>query len=101
MISCFGALNGWTLLQGQIPYGAAKDGVFPEIFAKKSRYGTPITGLVVSSFIDHITLGINIAFRIGETVYPDYFISDTRFTDCLFYHLFCRARGVYQKCVKN
>lgn len=49
IVSCFGALNGWTLLQGQIPLAAARDGVFPKVFAKESRFGTPIVGLIVSS----------------------------------------------------
>lgn len=31
-LSCFGALNGWILLQGQLPLAAAKDRLFPEIF---------------------------------------------------------------------
>lgn len=51
LISCLGALNGWTLLQGQIPYAAAKDGLFPAIFAKESRFGTPVVGLVISSIL--------------------------------------------------
>lgn len=51
IISCFGALNGWTLLQGQIPYAAARDGVFPAIFTKESRFGTPVVGLIVSSIL--------------------------------------------------
>ena len=29
MISAFGALNGWILLQGRIPWAAARDGIFP------------------------------------------------------------------------
>lgn len=51
VISCFGALNGWTLLQGQIPLAAARDGLFPKSFTKKSRHGTPIVGLIVSSIL--------------------------------------------------
>ena len=49
IISCLGALNGWTLLQGQIPLAAARDGLFPASFAKVSRFGTPVLGLIVSS----------------------------------------------------
>lgn len=49
VISTFGALNGWTLLQGQVPLAAARDGIFPRSFAKISRQGTPIWGLVISS----------------------------------------------------
>lgn len=51
VISCFGALNGWTLLQGQIPLAAAKDNLFPQAFSKLSRHGTPVFGLVVSSVL--------------------------------------------------
>lgn len=50
-ISCFGALNGWTLLQGQIPLAAARDHLFPLSFAKMSRFGTPIVGITVSSLL--------------------------------------------------
>ncbi|MFB3854224.1 MAG: amino acid permease [Vicinamibacterales bacterium] len=49
VISCFGCLNGWILLQGQLPYAAARDGLFPSIFAGRSRSGAPTRGLVVSS----------------------------------------------------
>ncbi|HEU5023524.1 MAG TPA: amino acid permease [Spirillospora sp.] len=50
-ISAFGALNGWILLQGQIPFAAARDGLFPRAFARTGRGGTPVFGLVVSSFL--------------------------------------------------
>ena len=29
MVSTFGALNGWILLQGRVPLAAAEDGLFP------------------------------------------------------------------------
>ncbi|MFB4298522.1 amino acid permease [Actinomadura sp. NTSP31] len=50
-ISAFGALNGWILLQGQVPYAAARDGLFPRFFARTGRGGTPVVGLVVSSVL--------------------------------------------------
>ncbi|MFA1547908.1 amino acid permease [Actinomadura chokoriensis] len=50
-ISAFGALNGWILLQGQIPLAAARDGLFPRAFARTGRGGTPVVGLVVSSVL--------------------------------------------------
>lgn len=61
LISCLGALNGWTLLQGQIPYAAAKDGLFPAIFAKESRFGTPIVGLIISSILISFLLLLTIS----------------------------------------
>lgn len=48
-VSGFGALNGWILIQGEIPRVLANDGVFPRLFARESRHGTPGTSLVISS----------------------------------------------------
>lgn len=51
IISCFGAVNGWTLLQGQVPMAAARDGLFPRVFAKESSQGTPIFGLIFTAIL--------------------------------------------------
>lgn len=51
VISCLGALNGWILLQGQIPLAAAQDKLFPAVFLKRTANGTPIVGLVISSIL--------------------------------------------------
>jgi basic amino acid/polyamine antiporter, APA family len=48
VISTFGTLNGFTLLTGQVPYGAALDRVFPERMGRLSRFGTPANALVFS-----------------------------------------------------
>ncbi|KYH35451.1 arginine/ornithine antiporter [Clostridium tepidiprofundi DSM 19306] len=45
IISLLGAMLGWTLLSTEIPYVAAKDGVFPKVFAKENEKGTPVTSL--------------------------------------------------------
>lgn len=49
IVSCFGALNGWILVAGRMPWAIAGDGLFPRIFGGLSRRGTPTVGLVVSS----------------------------------------------------
>lgn len=52
LISTFGALNGWILIQGRIPLAAAQDGLFPKRFERVSGKGrTPVFGLVVSSLL--------------------------------------------------
>jgi APA family basic amino acid/polyamine antiporter len=51
VVSAFGCLNGWILLQGQVPLAAARDGLFPKVFVKTTRNGAPIVGLVVSSVL--------------------------------------------------
>lgn len=57
-IACFGTLNGWILMQGQIPLAAAKDNLFPPIFAKLTRTGTPVVGLIFSSVLITILLSL-------------------------------------------
>ena len=50
-IACFGALNGWVLMQGQLPLAAARDGVLPAWFARVDERGTPLQGLVAGSVL--------------------------------------------------
>jgi basic amino acid/polyamine antiporter, APA family len=49
ILSSIGALNGWTLLMGQVPMAAARDGLFPPFFSRLSSQGVPATGIVVSA----------------------------------------------------
>ncbi|HEV2111646.1 MAG TPA: amino acid permease [Gammaproteobacteria bacterium] len=51
LVSCFGALNGWILMQGQLPQAVANNDLFPKILAKESKFGTPVVALVISSLI--------------------------------------------------
>ena len=37
VIATLGALNGWLLIQGQVPLAAAQDKLFPKIFEKKNK----------------------------------------------------------------
>jgi APA family basic amino acid/polyamine antiporter len=49
LVSCVGCLNGWILVQGQIPMAMARDGLFPAIFARTRGDGSPAVALVISS----------------------------------------------------
>lgn len=51
VVSTLGALNGWTLMAGQMPCAAARDGLAPPVFGRMSARGTPWVGLVSSSAI--------------------------------------------------
>lgn len=44
---CLGSLGGWTLLAGQTAKAAADDGLFPPIFARVNKAGTPVAGLII------------------------------------------------------
>jgi APA family basic amino acid/polyamine antiporter len=48
-VSAIGCLNGWTMLQGEVPLVMARNGVFPARFAQVSARGTPTFSLVVTS----------------------------------------------------
>lgn len=60
-LASFGALNGWILLQGQIPYSMAKDGLLPKALAYKNPTGAPSVGVIVSSVFISILLLFNIS----------------------------------------
>ena len=65
-ISAFGALNGWVLLQGQMPMAAARDGLFPAVFGKISRRGTPVAGIVISSLLVTGLMALNFRASLVE-----------------------------------
>lgn len=49
ILSAIGALNGWTLLMGQVPMAAAQDRLFPPLFGRLSPRGVPAFGIIVSA----------------------------------------------------
>ena len=51
MISSLGALNGWTLLMGQVPMAAAQDRLFPALFGRVSSRGVPAIGIIFSAIL--------------------------------------------------
>lgn len=59
VVATFGTLNGFTLLTGQVPYGAALDGVFPKALGRLTPQGTPLTALVLSSALASILVVMN------------------------------------------
>jgi APA family basic amino acid/polyamine antiporter len=60
LVSTFGALNGWILLQGRVPLAAAEDGLFPAAFARvHGERRTPVFGLVASSVFVTVLMLMN------------------------------------------
>ena len=58
-ISCFGALNGWTLVVGQLPMAVARDGLFPRTFASVSARGTPASGMLIAGVLTTALVAMN------------------------------------------
>jgi APA family basic amino acid/polyamine antiporter len=58
-LACFSALNGWILLQGQLPMAAARDRLFPPAFKRTSNKGIPIIGLLIASILASVLVSLN------------------------------------------
>ena len=58
-VSCFGALNGWILIVGQLPMAVADDGLFPRIFGRRSSRGTPVAGVVIGGILATTLISMN------------------------------------------
>ncbi|MGB6306178.1 MAG: amino acid permease, partial [Steroidobacteraceae bacterium] len=58
-ISGFGALNGWILLQAELPCAMAKSGVFPRIFARETARRTPSFALLFGSGLVTVLILMN------------------------------------------
>ncbi|KAA9017496.1 amino acid permease [Sphingobium limneticum] len=59
VISCLGALNGWTLLQGEVPLAMARSGELPRWLAATDAKGTPVRGLILSTVLASLMLVAN------------------------------------------
>jgi basic amino acid/polyamine antiporter, APA family len=85
-ISGFGALNGWILIQGEMPRVLAKEKIFPEVFAHESRYRTPDVSLFVTSALVTIVMLMNYS---GSMVSAFTFIILISTSAYLVMYLFC------------
>ncbi len=59
IISGIGCLNGWTLLQIEIPRNLAKKRLLGTIFSDTNSNGVPYKGLIISIIIVSCLIGIN------------------------------------------
>jgi basic amino acid/polyamine antiporter, APA family len=67
VMSTFGALNGYIIMQGQIPAAAAMDQVFPAIFKKENKLGSPVVSIVGSSLLISALLLMNFSNSLANT----------------------------------
>ena len=65
-IAAFGALNGWILIQGQIPLAIAKDKLFPAVFGKTNKKGVPVMGIVIGSILISVLMVMNFTKGLQE-----------------------------------
>ncbi len=67
IISTLGALNGWILIQGEIPASIAGDNLFPKLFSKENKREVPIVGIAISSVLASVLMLMNYAQGLAET----------------------------------
>ena len=65
-ISCLGALNGWVLLQGEIPLALARRGVFPAWFGKVNSRGMPVQAQIAGSVLSTALIAANYTKGLTE-----------------------------------
>ena len=75
MLSAIGALNGWTLLMGQVPMAAARDNLFPPIFARLSPQGVPAIGIAISAVLATLLVLSQVAGPPGFSAFYNLVVS--------------------------
>jgi APA family basic amino acid/polyamine antiporter len=93
VISTFGALNGWTILQGQVPMAPARVNLFPKIFARQNINGSPTVSLVFGSVIVSSLLLMN--FSKGMVKAFEFLILVTTTTVLVPYIFAAGAYGIF------
>jgi len=93
LISSLGALNGWTLLMGQVPMAAANDGLFPSWFGKRSKRGVPAIAIILSASLATILLLVLASGSHGLVAFYNFVVSLSTMAAVIPY-VFCSLAGV-------
>jgi APA family basic amino acid/polyamine antiporter len=91
VISCFGCLNGWLLLAGELPADMAAAGTLPAWFGKRNAAGAATNALVLGSGITTV-LTLTASTKAGIAGY-NFAILIATATNLVLY-LFCAVAAV-------
>jgi basic amino acid/polyamine antiporter, APA family len=69
VISGLGALNGWTMICAEMPFAAARDGLFPASFGRLSRRAVPAVGIIASTVLASVAMAVSFMGASGATVF--------------------------------
>jgi APA family basic amino acid/polyamine antiporter len=69
VISGIGALNGWTMVTAEMPFVAAKDGLFLPAFAKVNRSNVPWFGIIASTAVASALMAWSYSTETGLKVF--------------------------------
>lgn len=88
--SITGCLNGWILMAAQMPYAAARDGLFPAPFAKVGKGGVPGFGVWAVAVLGTLLIALN--YTAGPDTTFRVLVLITTFTGCVPYLLSAAAQ---------
>jgi amino acid transporter len=94
ILSSIGALNGWTLLMGQVPMAAARDGLFPPAFDRLSAQGVPALGIVISASLATALVLIQAAGSPGVRAVYNMIVGMSTMTAVIPYAFCALATGI-------
>jgi arginine:agmatine antiporter len=97
MISSLGALNGWTLLMGQVPMAAAQDRLFPPLFGKVSSRGVPAVGIVCSAVLATVLILIQAMAASGFAAFYSLVVNLATMTAVVPYAFCALAVGLISR----
>ncbi|MCU9614460.1 amino acid permease [Caldibacillus lycopersici] len=66
LISLLGSTIGWILLSAEVPYQAAKQGLFLPAFLKENKKGMPVFSLIVSNGLGQLFIFSTISNSISQ-----------------------------------
>jgi basic amino acid/polyamine antiporter, APA family len=82
-VAAIGALNGWVLLQGEVPLGMARAGVIPARIGRTSGRDVPVAALLASSALASVLVLSNVS-RDTAAIY-DFMLRVTTAATLWFY----------------
>jgi arginine:ornithine antiporter/lysine permease len=66
LISLFGSTVGWIVVSSEVPYQAAKEGLFPAFFAKTNKTGSPVRSLFITNFMTQLFLFSTVSGTVNQ-----------------------------------
>ncbi|MEQ1548420.1 MAG: amino acid permease [Chakrabartia sp.] len=93
-ISAIGALNGWCLMQGELPAAMARRGLLPTWLAGENANGTPARALIISSMLASGFVLINSSKSTGDLFT---FMATISTSATLWLYLACAAAALRLK----
>jgi arginine:ornithine antiporter / lysine permease len=66
LISLFGSTVGWIVVSSEVPYQAAKEGLFPAFFAKTNKKDSPVRSMFITNFMSQIFLFSTVSGTVNQ-----------------------------------